>query len=246
MLPTLQIGPLSIAFPGLIILVGLWVAIYLSERRANVHQVSTDFLSNLLVWSVSAGIIGARLAFLARYPQAFIKNPLTLVSLNPGLLEPAAGIFLGWVVFLIYTKHHKYPLWNVLDALAPGMVFFYIAYHLSQLAAGTAYGLPTSLPWAIQLWGADRHPVQIYAAIAGALVLGWIWFFNKQTAMSAAGSMFLKSLICLSAAHLFTAGFSANSTMLTAGIRVEQVIAWIILAASMWMYRKKTTALAIV
>ncbi len=211
MLPTMQIGPLSVAVPGLIILVGLWIALYLSERRAVFHQISPNFIYNLVVWSMVAGILGARLIFLARYPQAFVNNPLSLVSLNPGLLDPVAGVLIGIACFVIYINRVKASLWSVLDTLAPGMIFFYIALNLSQFAAGTFYGLPTSLPWAIRLWEADRHPVQIYAVFAGVMILGWVWFIHKQKASTASGILFLRTVLAFAPAEQPSAQESAAS-----------------------------------
>ena len=241
MLPTMQIGPLSIAVPGLIILVGLWIALYLSERRAVLHQISPNLIYNLVVWSMVAGIVGARLAFLARYPQAFIKNPLSLISLNPGLLDPLAGSLIGITCFVIYINRVKASWWSVLDAITPGLIFFYIALNLSQFASGSSYGLPTTMPWAIRLWESNRHPVQIYAAFTGAMLLGWIWFSYKQEASSAPGVLFLKSLLLISATHLFIAGFRESGATIGAGIRSEQIITWMILASSFWLYRKRYT-----
>ncbi len=48
-----------------------------------------------------------------------------------------------------------------------------LAVPLANLASGDAFGAPSSLPWAIELWGAARHPVQIYEAVAAGLIL-WV------------------------------------------------------------------------
>lgn len=239
MFPTLQLGPLSIATPGLILLIGLWVGLELSERQAHHHKVAPAYLYNLVFWSLIAGLLGARLAFVGRYSQAFIKNPSSIFSLNPGMLDPLAGLVIGICFFLIYTNRSKAPLWNVLDALTPGFVVFYFALSLSQLAQGTAFGLPTSLPWGIRLWGENRHPTQIYSMLATAGIFAWLeiqktWITSKQ-----AGALFLASISMLAAAHLLISGFRADSSVLLAGIRSEQVIAWVILAFGLRGYFKK-------
>ena len=37
---------------------------------------------------------------------------------------------------------------------------------LGLLLSGEAFGAPTSLPWGVPLFGAVRHPTQIYLALA--------------------------------------------------------------------------------
>lgn len=239
MYPTLQIGPLSIATPGLIILIGLWIALELAERRAHHHQVAANLLYTLTFYSLLVGLLGARLAFVVQYPEPFLKNPLSLLSLNPGMLDRLAGLLIGIGFFLIYTQRVKAPLWNVLDALTPGIVAFSVALSLSQLAAGTFFGLPTSLPWGIRLWEADRHPTQIYMLVAALSILGWVWFRQARMAFRAAGALFLAGVSLLSAAYLLVSGFRADSPTIYAGIRSEQVIAWVILALGLWLYQKR-------
>jgi len=62
------------------------------------------------------------------------------------------------------------PLWPALDALTPGLAAVMIAIGLAHIASGDAFGSPADLPWAIQLWGARRHPTQIYETLAAALI----------------------------------------------------------------------------
>ena len=62
---------------------------------------------------------------------------------------------------------------SLLDALTPGFIVLAGGLALADLASGDAYGSPSSLPWAIELWGAARHPTQIYQLIA-VIVIGVI------------------------------------------------------------------------
>jgi prolipoprotein diacylglyceryltransferase len=50
-----------------------------------------------------AGVIGARLAYVLRFPQAFSSNPLDIFSRNLGLLDPFSGTVVG-ILGAIYAQ----------------------------------------------------------------------------------------------------------------------------------------------
>ncbi|HEX9617520.1 MAG TPA: prolipoprotein diacylglyceryl transferase family protein, partial [Anaerolineales bacterium] len=172
MLPVLQVGPLALQVPGLVLLLGLWLGLSLAERRAPRYGVSPSDLYNLVFVALLAGIAGARLTYLALYPEAFAASPLSLLSLNPGLLDQAGGAAAAGIAGLVFTQRKHMPGWQVLDALTPLLAAIMVATGLANLASGDAFGAPADLPWAIYLWGARRHPSQVYEILSALLMLG--------------------------------------------------------------------------
>src|SRR5574337_1308336 len=65
MLPLLQIGPLTIRTPGLALLAGLWFSLEAASRRAKARGLNEDRCFSLGFYAVIAGIVAARLAFVA-------------------------------------------------------------------------------------------------------------------------------------------------------------------------------------
>jgi prolipoprotein diacylglyceryl transferase len=236
MLPILQIGPLAVQTPGLIILLSVWAGLTLAERYAGGRKINPDQIYNLTLVGMIAGVLGARLVYAARYSAAFSANPASLFSLNPGLLDPLGGIATGLIAGLIYGQRARLPFWRTVDALTPALAVVSIGLGLSQLAAGNAYGAPTNLPWGIELWGAVRHPTQIYNALAGAIILIFIWPGRRGLASlsETPGTIFLSFIALTGGARLFLEAYRADSAILPSGIRSAQVIAWLVLAASLW------------
>ena len=72
MLPTIQIGPVSLQAPGLVLLVGLWIGLTLSERRAQRQEDNPAHLYNLVFIALIAGVVGARLSYAFTYPDAVL------------------------------------------------------------------------------------------------------------------------------------------------------------------------------
>ena len=139
MLPILNIGPLAIQLPGLILLLGLYLGIMLAERYSTRHKVHANTLFNLVFWVLLAGIIGARLSFVIRYPAIFVEDALSIFSLNPTLLDPFGGIALGSIVSIYYGQRKNLSLWSTLDALTPVFAVFAIALGMAHISSGNAF-----------------------------------------------------------------------------------------------------------
>ncbi|KAA3647250.1 MAG: prolipoprotein diacylglyceryl transferase [Chloroflexi bacterium] len=233
MLPILQVGPLAIQTPGLILLAGVWIGLSLAERNSQRYKIMPDTLYNLVFTMLVAGILGARLAYAARFPNAFIENPLSLISINPGLLDPFGGFLIAVVAGLIYGQRKNMLLWPTLDAVTPVIGIMLIAIPLSNLASGHAFGSPTTLPWGIRLWGAQRHPVQVYEMLAAGAVL-WLMWPTRQPKEQPSGWTFLQFIVLSTALRLFFETFRGDSEVLANGIRFAQLSAWVILAIGLF------------
>lgn len=243
MFPILNIGPLALQVPGLVLLAGLWLGLSLSERAAPRHGVHPERLYNLVFTALVAGVLGARLTYAGRFPDAFLQNPAGLVSLNPGLLDPFGGLAIALIAGLIYGQRRGLTLWPVLDALTPAFAIMLVAFALANLASGRGFGLETDLPWTIELWGARRHPSQIYEAVAGLLILAAVWAGKHR--QGPPGTAFLQFAILAALAKLFLEGFRGDSLIVEGlnpaldGLRVVQLAAWVALAAALWLYRRR-------
>lgn len=258
MLPVLHIGPLAIQFPGLILLLGLWLGLSLAEHLMPTHlqryavdkdgsqmehyQVLTaPLLYNLAVGSLLSGIMGARLVYILQYTQPFLDNPISMISLNTSLLDPR-GALLGAVVFaLYYGQRKKFTAWHVLDALTPALAVLAIAFHLANLASGKGFGSPAQIPWGISLWGVVRHPVQLYEAATAAGFLWWVWASQKKKSLSQPGEYFLYFIAFSAGSRLLWEAFHGDSQLLAGGIRTVQMVAWLVLAASIYLLKRLET-----
>jgi prolipoprotein diacylglyceryltransferase len=240
MLPVLNIGPLALQTPGLVILIGLWLGLSLAEKFSAKRGIPPSQLYNLVFVVLVAGVIGARLAYLIRYPEAFASSPLSLISLNPGLLDPLGGLAVGVISGLIYAQRRKIALWPALDALTPLLAVMTIALGISHLASGAAFGATTQVPWGIELWGAKRHPSQVYEILAAMAILSILWP-GRWGDQEPAGRYFLLFVALSALAQLILGAFRGDSLLLPGGWRSAQIAAWLLLAASLWgLHRLQT------
>ncbi len=238
MFPVLQLGPFTLPTPAIIVLVGIWLSAYLAEKQAPRFGVNPGAISNLILLIAAAGLVGARLTYLARYPQAFRSNPADIFSRSPGLLDPAGGVAAAILVGTTYGYRKGLQLWATLDALTTPMALMNFCLAFSNLASGNAYGKPTDVPWGMELWGATRHPSQIYEMVAAACVLALILPHHKWWRQLNPGAIFWSFLALSSSARLFLESFRGDSLIIFHSIRAAQIVSWLILAFSLWQLNR--------
>ena len=239
MFPVLQIGSIAIQVPGLALLAGLWVGLTLSEHLAadtKRQPIAPSDLSNLVLLSLLVGVLGARFGYVLRFPSAFELNPWNLLSLNPGLLDPWMGVTAAAIAATVFSQRKGLAITLVLDILTPMLAVLSVSWFLSLLASGYGYGLPTELPWAIDLFGAARHPTQIYDTLAAGLILAILWWQRGSFTLGK-GRLFFTFLALTSASRIFLEAFHATGPSVLEGWRVNQILAWLILALSLWTLR---------
>jgi len=243
MLPTLQLGPLVLPVPALLLLVGLWIGINLTEKHARFYGVPAGQLGNLLLTGLIAGLLGARLGYILSHLDAFYSAPWNALALNTAMLHLPSAWLAGVLAALIYGQRRRLPLWPTLDTLTSLAAALAVASGLAHLASGDAYGAPTRLPWGLYLWGETRHHTQVYETILTELVAMATWP-RPATRRSAPGVRFLSFSALLSAAYLFLEAFRGDSALISGVLRQNQIVAWLILALSLYLLGRRRQAAA--
>lgn len=211
----------------ILLVAALWIGLTLAEKRTERHGVSKERLNNLMFYGLIAYVIGGRLLFALSNFSAFSQSPLSVFSPNPDLFDPTGGLVVAILIGFIYGQRQKLQFWGTLDAITPIFATLAIGLSLAHLAAGTAFGSPTILPWGIDLWNATRHPSQIYELIASLVIIGWLW--SRKTD-SPSGILFLNFVAMTAGSRLFLEAFRGDSTLVYGEFRVAQIAAWAVLA----------------
>ncbi len=236
MLPFIQLGPLAINTPGLLLLIGFWLAIWLVEREGDRLGLRGTALSGALMVGLVAGLIAARISFAAGAPAAYIEEPWALLAPTLSALDVPFGLLIGTALLLFDTHRRNLAFRPALDALAPTLPLMALALALAQLAGGDAYGAPATLPWSIYLWDEWRHPTQIYAALAAAVTLA-LWWRTRKTPLAPASRLPLL-LGALALAQIMVEGLRGDSALMLAGLRTGQVVGVAVLAGCLWVMPK--------
>jgi phosphatidylglycerol:prolipoprotein diacylglycerol transferase len=220
----------------ILIVAAIWVGLFLAEKRSARHGINNDDLNNIVFIPLLGYLTGGRILFALENLSAFTQNPGSLISLNLDLFDPIGGLVVAVIVALVYGQRHKLSLWQTLDALTPLFEVLTLGLGLAHLASGNAFGKETSLPWGMQLWGAVRHPSQVYEILASLLILGLLWF-QKVDALP--GVHFLTFAALASGARLFLEAFRGDSTLVLGGFRLAQIVAWVELAVCLYLLERR-------
>ena len=140
---------------------------------------------------------------------------------------------------LIYGMRKQLSLWKTLDSLTPLLAVVGIAMGISHLASGSAFGAPTKVPWGIHLWGSFRHPTQVYEIIFATMVLIVVMYIDSKWWVQNPGILFLSFLFLSANSRLFIEAFRGDSILIGDGLRLVQIVSWLILASCLVLIGRK-------
>ncbi len=188
-----HIGPLSLPTYGVLMatafLLGLWVA----ARQARKEGLDPQQMTDLGIYALLGGLVGARLMLLAIEWKYFSEHPGEWWA-----LLTSGGVFYGGFlgalpVALWYVRRHQLSYWRTADVLAPGVVIGQAIGRLGCFMAGCCYGMPAKVPWAVTFRNVDAqravgtpldvplHPTQIYESLACLAIFGvLLWLAGRK------------------------------------------------------------------
>lgn len=237
MFPIISLGPLSLPSAPLILLIGFWLGSSLAERKFKAAGKDPDQLGKIIWYTLLAGIAGARISFIARDPSAFAGNWKSVLSLNQALLDPVGGLAISLAVLYFLSVQYRVSWKELLDDLVPLFAVFAPAIFLANFASGKGIGLLADLPWGINQYGGARHPVQLYLALSGLIVL-YLSSFHRGSVQTQPGSRFLNFLTYTSGYLTFLLGFQDPLGNTLGGLRINQVLAWVVFSGAIYfLYR---------
>jgi prolipoprotein diacylglyceryltransferase len=179
MLPTLSIGSLALPTFPLLLLGGFWGGMWLASYRAEQFGLDGDHVYNAGLYGLIAGILGARIWFVLAHWENYAGDLTQALSLSRSALSVGEGLIIAGLVVLIYIQRNRVPLGQFLDAVAPGLALALVIGHIGAFLGGQGLGQPSNLPWAIEIAGTPRHPVQLYKAGASLIILAGLYLYRS-------------------------------------------------------------------
>lgn len=238
MLPVLQIGPLAVPTYPLALLLAAWMALEVGARAARRLGVDGDHVYNAGLYGLVAGIIAARLGHVITYWPAYRSQPLEIFGFNTSAFLLWPGVVGALAVAGWYIYRRRLPFAGMLDAVAPGLLVGVAIAQVGALLAGRAYGAPTNLPWAVNLWGVARHPSQVYEALAALAVAGLTLRMIRQGARPGTAALVALAGYGLSRWLLEPFRAAEVSPVIVGGLRAAQVWGLTVALGALWAVRR--------
>jgi prolipoprotein diacylglyceryl transferase len=148
------LGPFPIRAYAMFILVGIVVAVWVTQRRLNDRGGKPGQALDVAVWAVPFGIVGGRLYHVISDPELYFvagKNPLNAFKIWEGGLGIWGAVALGIVGAWIGCRRHGVRLLDYADAAAPGIVLAQAIGRWGNYFNNELHGGRTDLPWGLQI-----------------------------------------------------------------------------------------------
>ncbi|NQS91043.1 MAG: prolipoprotein diacylglyceryl transferase [Chloroflexi bacterium] len=218
-----QLGPFTIHYYGLVILLGIFIALFLISREASRRGKTLDFLIDAIPWMLVGSVIGARIWHIFTPPQSMVAHGITTRYYLTHLLEAIAiwkggigiiGAVLGGTLALwLFARKKEVPAAEWMDIIAPGVALAQAFGRWGNFINQEVYGLPTDLPWAITIDPQHRladyaqfstyHPLFFYESLWSLLnMILLLWAGRKYQDRLKPGSLFLIYLIIYSVGRI--------------------------------------------
>ncbi|WP_346623175.1 prolipoprotein diacylglyceryl transferase [Blastococcus montanus] len=156
-----ELGPLPIRAYALAIIVGIVLAVWITQKRWVARGGLAEDVLDIAVWAVPFGIVGGRLYHVVSSPRPYFGedgDPLRAFAIWEGGLGIWGAIALGGVGARIACRRRGIPLPAFADAVAPGLLVAQAVGRLGNWFNNELYGGPTDLPWALTIyeWSSGR------------------------------------------------------------------------------------------
>jgi len=186
-----QVGPLFFHIYGMVIAIGILVAIGLSRRRWAATGRDPGELEQPLFWGVVAGFIGGRLGYVSTHLASFEGRPWAVLAIWEGGLALYGGLTLGILTGLFVARRKGLPVLRAIDAVIPGIPLAQAFGRWGNYFNQELYGTPSTLPWALRVEPEHRrvpytgfetfHPTFLYESLYNLGVVAFLlWLSSKR------------------------------------------------------------------
>lgn len=179
---TIEIGPLTIHFYGIMIAIGVIVAVIVAKRRYERFGGSGAMAERVAIWAVVFGLLGARLGYVVTHTGDFIDRPWAVLFIWEGGLAFYGGLVVGAIAAIIVLRRLRGDVFAFSDAVAVGIPLAQAFGRWGNYFNQELFGTPSNLPWAVEIDtaiaknvgypdAATFHPTFLYEALWNVIVV---------------------------------------------------------------------------
>jgi phosphatidylglycerol:prolipoprotein diacylglycerol transferase len=154
----ISIGPINIAWYGIMYAIGLAATFVVVEREARRRGLDAGLLVNGMIIVAVAALIGGRLYHVIDQWDLYRDNLLAIVLPPYSGLGVYGGIITGFIAAYLYARWKRQPFLTWADCVAPGLLVMQAIARWGNFFNQELYGPPTDLPWGIAIDCEHRTP----------------------------------------------------------------------------------------
>ncbi len=183
----LHIGGKAIYWYGILIALGVLVALAFCMKQRVKYGISEDNLLDGVLWGVPLAIVGARIYYVIFYLSEFQNADGSLdwgraVAIWDGGLAIYGGVIAAFLSCYVLSRRRGFPLGAFTDLIVMGLLIGQAIGRWGNFMNREAFGSETALPWRMELLtrsgeAVDVHPTFLYESlwnVVGLLLIVFI------------------------------------------------------------------------
>ncbi|MFS0611952.1 prolipoprotein diacylglyceryl transferase [Lederbergia ruris] len=247
----LQLGPFAIRWYGIIIGLGIALALIVAVREGDKRGLPKDTFTDLLIWAIPISIICARLYYVLFEWGFYSQHPEKIIKIWEGGIAIHGALIGAVATAVVFCRKKGISFWKLADIAAPSIILGQAigrwGNFINQEAHGEAVSraflenlhLPQFIIDQMYINGEYYHPTFLYESVWN--IIGFLILLALRKSSLRRGELFLSYIIWYSIGRFFVEGLRTDSLMLDS-LRMAQVIslALILIAVAIWFYRRYT------
>ena len=249
----IEIGPLDIRIYGIMIALGVIVAVLFIGWRMLQRGMNSEIAVSLAWVVVPAGLIGARIYHVITDWRRFSDEDRwgDVVRIWEGGLGIPGAIIGGVLAGAVLCRMRGWSLAEMLDIAAPALLAAQAIGRLGNWFNQELFGRPTDLPWGLEIEPVNRpaeyfsdetfHPTFLYEALWMLALMGLLLWLDKLRKLPI-GHLFALYVLGYASGRIWIEFLRVDPASELAGVRVNVWVMsalWLGAAAYMYIYRDK-------
>jgi prolipoprotein diacylglyceryl transferase len=226
----IELGPFTFRAYGLMIALGVIAAVWLAGRRFEQRGLNPDHATGLAMWTVPAGLVGARLYHVITDWRSFEGRWGDALKIWEGGLGILGGVIAGSIAGIAYVRKHDLDLGVTFDVVAPAIPLAQAIGRWGNWFNQELFGRPSDLPWALEIDREHRpdeyigedtfHPTFLYESLWNLILVVVLLRVDRLRRLAPYGLFFLY-LAGYSMGRLWIEAIRIDTATEVAGLRVN-------------------------
>lgn len=226
-----SINGFEIRWYGMIIALGVTVALFLASLNCKARKFDFDKLLDTFLIAFPFAVIGARAYYVVFQFSDYKDSLIDIFNIRQGGLAIHGGVLFGLASAYIYTRYKKLDFLEMADIAAPSLIigqaigrwgnFFNSEAHGGPVSAEFMQKFPLFIQKGMYIDGTYYHPTFLYESIWNICVcIILIYLLNKAYKK---GTVIFSYIGLYSLGRFFIEGLRTDSLML-GSIRIAQLV----------------------
>ena len=181
-----SIGPLTVHGYGLMIAIGVLVALFTGEAVAKKKGLNSDAIYPITFLCVFLGFFCAKILFCIVEWKAFVADPMSVLTGSGFVVY--GGIMGGVLVAYLYCRAKKLNFWDYFDVVLPCVAIAQGFGRIGCFLAGCCYGKETDSWLGIAFTnstqapnGVKLIPTQLFSAAGMFMIAALLFWYAAKT-----------------------------------------------------------------